>query len=227
MASPVGSLLTLLGCGGVRRGILTVGHRAVCVQEVCCRTAYETKKKDVMSVTRLGYEKELIGVLEVVLECPIQKRNKAFCMTRLGYEKELIGVLEGLVRDMDRKIERQKERADKESAPKALNDADRAKLDDMLARQKGAPPAATTATPGCGCGQLEPASAACCVGCALYTIFRCIAEAATPWRRGGGGSLTNSPVRQPAPRPWLTRGSCPQLSKVAHCSALPTHPKLL
>ena len=45
-------------------------------------------------------------------------------MSRLGYEKELIGVLEGLVRDMDRKIERQKERADKESAPKALTDAD-------------------------------------------------------------------------------------------------------
>lgn len=87
------------------------------------------------------------------------------CMTRLGYEKELVGVLEGLVRDMDRKIERQKERADKESAPKALTDADRAKLDDMLARQKGAFPAANTATLSCVCGQLEAASAA-CVRCA-------------------------------------------------------------
>jgi hypothetical protein len=144
---------------------------------------------------------------------------------RLGYEKELIGVLEGLVRDMDRKIERQKERADKESAPKALNDADRAKLDDMLARQKGALPAAGTAAPGCGCGQLEPVSAGCCVGCAMYTMFRCMAEAATPWRRGVGGSLTYLPARQPALRPWLTRGSCPQLSKVAHCSALLTDPK--
>lgn len=115
-------------------------------------------------------------------------------MSRLGYEKELIGVLEGLVRDMDRKIERQKERADKESAPKALNDADRAKLDDMLARQKGAPPATTTAAPGCGCGQLEAASAA-CLRYAVCAIFRCMAEAATPWRRGGGGSLINSPVK--------------------------------
>lgn len=58
-----------------------------------------------------------------------------FC--RLGYERELVGVLEGLVRDMDRKIERQQERAVKESAPKPISDADRAKLDDMLARQKG------------------------------------------------------------------------------------------
>ena len=62
----------------------------------------------------------------------------AWSMRRLGYEKELIGVLEGLVRDMDRKIERQKERAEKESAPKLLTDANRAQLDEMLARQKGA-----------------------------------------------------------------------------------------
>lgn len=65
-------------------------------------------------------------------------------MRRLGYEKELIGVLEGLVRDMDRKIERQKERAEKESAPKPLTDANRAQLDEMLARQKGVLPPADT-----------------------------------------------------------------------------------
>jgi hypothetical protein len=109
---------------------------------------------------------------------------------RLGYEKELIGVLEGLVRDMDRKIERQKERADKESAPKALNDADRAKLDDMLARQKGALPAAGTAPPGCECGQPEAASAALPQMCNEHMRIRCVAEAATPWRRGDGGSLS-------------------------------------
>lgn len=38
---------------------------------------------------------------------------------------------------MDRKIERQKERASKESAPRPLSAEDRAKLDDILARQKG------------------------------------------------------------------------------------------
>lgn len=66
--------------------------------------------------------------------------NQLRSICRLGYERELIAVLDGLVRDMDRKIERQKERASKESQPKPLTDADRAKLDDMLARQKGAQP---------------------------------------------------------------------------------------
>ena len=42
------------------------------------------------------------------------------------------------MRDMDRKIERQKERADKESLPRLLTAADKAKLEELLDRQRGA-----------------------------------------------------------------------------------------
>ena len=58
-------------------------------------------------------------------------------MNRYGYEARLLELLETLVKDMDRKIVRQKERAVKESAPRLLTSTDREKLDDILARQKG------------------------------------------------------------------------------------------
>ena len=48
---------------------------------------------------------------------------------RLGYERELLAILTQLVKDMDRKIERQKERAAKESAPRAATPAEQATLD--------------------------------------------------------------------------------------------------
>lgn len=48
---------------------------------------------------------------------------------RLGYERELFAILTQLVKDMDRKIERQKERAAKESAPRAATPAEQATLD--------------------------------------------------------------------------------------------------
>lgn len=59
---------------------------------------------------------------------------------RYGYEKRLLELVEQLVKDMDRKIERQKERADKESLPRLLTIADKAKLDDLLVRQRGVSP---------------------------------------------------------------------------------------
>ena len=68
---------------------------------------------------------------------------------RCGYERRLLELLETLVRDMDRKIERQKERAVKESLPRNLTAADKAKLEDLLARQRGAklPPLALMPPP--------------------------------------------------------------------------------
>lgn len=56
---------------------------------------------------------------------------------RYGYEAELLALLEQLVRDMDRKIERQKERAIKDNAPREPNQAERAELDALQAREKG------------------------------------------------------------------------------------------
>lgn len=54
---------------------------------------------------------------------------------KYGYEQRLLDLVEQLVKDMDRKIERQKERAVKESLPRMLTAADKAKLDDFLKRQ--------------------------------------------------------------------------------------------
>lgn len=54
--------------------------------------------------------------------------NSMLC-PRLGYEKDLFGILTQLVRDMDRKIERQKDRAAKESAPRPATATEQATLD--------------------------------------------------------------------------------------------------
>lgn len=46
-------------------------------------------------------------------------------------------MLEQLVRDMDRKIERQKERAIKDNAPREPNSSERTELQSLQAREKG------------------------------------------------------------------------------------------
>ncbi len=48
---------------------------------------------------------------------------------RTGYERELHVLLTQLVRDMDRKIERQEERARKESEPKPVSATEQLELD--------------------------------------------------------------------------------------------------
>ncbi|KAK9786671.1 hypothetical protein WJX73_003841 [Symbiochloris irregularis] len=57
---------------------------------------------------------------------------------RYGYEQELHSVLVQLVKEMDRKIERQKERANKEAEPRKLAEKEREQLDAIKARQKEA-----------------------------------------------------------------------------------------
>ena len=59
-------------------------------------------------------------------------------VARYGYEAELLELLEQLVRDMDRKIERQKERAAKDNAPRIPSATEQAGLDALQAREKGA-----------------------------------------------------------------------------------------
>ena len=54
--------------------------------------------------------------------------------SRAGYEKELFALLVQLVRDMDRKIERQKERAQRESEPRLLSSSEQAQLDAVTVR---------------------------------------------------------------------------------------------
>ncbi len=69
--------------------------------------------------------------------CRLGERCGAFCYAwggRAGYEKELFALLVQLVRDMDRKIERQKERAQRESEPRPLSPAEQAQLDAVKAR---------------------------------------------------------------------------------------------
>ena len=53
---------------------------------------------------------------------------------RAGYEAELFALLNQLVRDMDRKIERQKERAQRESEPRPPSAAEQLQLDTIKAR---------------------------------------------------------------------------------------------
>lgn len=48
---------------------------------------------------------------------------------RTGYERELHALLTQLVRDMDRKIERQRERALKESEPRPVSASEQLELD--------------------------------------------------------------------------------------------------
>lgn len=56
--------------------------------------------------------------------------------SRYGYERELMTLLNQLCRDMNRKIERQKERAIIESSARPLNAEDKARLDAIKVRCK-------------------------------------------------------------------------------------------
>lgn len=61
------------------------------------------------------------------------------CMIlRYPYEHELLAELEQLTREMDRKIQRAKERAEKESAPRPLSEKDKEILDELDRKMKGA-----------------------------------------------------------------------------------------
>lgn len=51
--------------------------------------------------------------------------------SRYGYRKELLTLLQQLVRDMDRKIERQRERATKESENRIPTPQEQTQLDDL------------------------------------------------------------------------------------------------
>lgn len=53
----------------------------------------------------------------------------SFSGDRAGYEQELLVLLTKLVRDMDRKIERQKERAQRESEPRPVGASEQTQLD--------------------------------------------------------------------------------------------------
>ena len=64
------------------------------------------------------------------------RQASLFCLKQLwllcgrhGYERELHGVLVQLVKEMDRKIEKQKERANKEGEPRKLAEKEREQLE--------------------------------------------------------------------------------------------------
>lgn len=60
------------------------------------------------------------------------------CFTpRYGYERDLVRYMEQLIRDMDRKIEKNKERAAAESRPKPVRPEDEKRLDEIKARMEG------------------------------------------------------------------------------------------
>ena len=55
-----------------------------------------------------------------------------FCLNcRYGYRRELLSLLQQLVRDMDRKIERQRDRAAKESENRIPTPQEQSQLDDL------------------------------------------------------------------------------------------------
>lgn len=53
------------------------------------------------------------------------------------YEKKLMGYLDELIREMDRKIAKARERAEKESAPRPIKADDQLRLDELNQRAKG------------------------------------------------------------------------------------------
>ena len=70
---------------------------------------------------------------------------------RHGYERELLSLLSQLVRDMNRKIEKQKERAVLESGARQLTMEDRARLEAIKVRgMLGAAGPSCPACPSCG-----------------------------------------------------------------------------
>jgi hypothetical protein len=76
---------------------------------------------------------------------PQQGSDRTFMYADLGSlharcrcERKLMRYLEDLIREMDRKIAKNKERAEKESAPRDLRPEDQLKLAEAKARAKGA-----------------------------------------------------------------------------------------
>lgn len=65
--------------------------------------------------------------------CRMLSCNLCTSCCRHGYERELMTLLNQLVRDMNRKIERQKERAILESSARPLSAEDKARLDAIKA----------------------------------------------------------------------------------------------
>ena len=59
------------------------------------------------------------------------------CICRYGYERDLLRLLEQHIRDMDRKIAKAKERAEKESAPRELKSDDKERLAEIQLKIKG------------------------------------------------------------------------------------------
>jgi hypothetical protein len=77
-----------------------------------------------------------------VAECVTDERLlRAFmvicCLCRLRYDDELFKLLDRLIREMDRKIEKAKERAEAESRPKVLRPEDQKRLDEIQERIQG------------------------------------------------------------------------------------------
>ena len=93
-------------------------------------------------------------------------------LPRLAYEKDLHGILVQLVKDMDRKIERQKERAAKESAPRPATPAEQATLDAIKVRP-GCPVQLCPVLTYCHStlGMLQ-GDAACCQGKCLLLVVQ-------------------------------------------------------
>ena len=54
------------------------------------------------------------------------------------FERKLIHLFENLIHEMDRKVSKQEERAERESAPRPIRPEDQIKLDDLTRRAKEA-----------------------------------------------------------------------------------------
>ena len=67
----------------------------------------------------------------------VQTLTDTLLCCRLRYDDELFKLLDRLIKDMDRKIEKAKERAEAESRPKVLRPEDQKRLDDIQERIKG------------------------------------------------------------------------------------------
>ena len=61
---------------------------------------------------------------------------EAYALGRYGYTQELRTLLATLVRDMDRKIDRQRERAEKENQPRPPSTKEQKQLDAIKARHE-------------------------------------------------------------------------------------------
>jgi hypothetical protein len=117
---------------------------------------WETIKKDYEEVD--AYEKDRWDALAAAAphpvapwghSCPRTRRRRPgaeiipppYLACRLGYERELVRYMSILIRDMDRKIEKNRERAAAESAPRLLKADEQRRLDDIQGRMRGeAPP---------------------------------------------------------------------------------------